>query len=67
MTIRMELSSAILVSSSALLAVTLRDSVSPSALGLALTYSLQLTSLFQRSVQLSIDAATYMTSVERIF
>lgn len=35
-------------------------------LGLSLTYVLQLTALFQRCIQLTIDVSTYMTSTERI-
>jgi len=35
-------------------------------LGLALSYGLQLTALFQRCVQVAIDVATYMTSTERV-
>mmetsp|Transcript_9429 Transcript_9429/g.15612 ORF Transcript_9429/g.15612 Transcript_9429/m.15612 type:complete len:1368 (+) Transcript_9429:191-4294(+) len=65
-TARLEIGSTVVAFAVALLAVSLRQSVSPIALGLALAYALQLTALFQRSVQLSIDVTTYMTSTERM-
>jgi ABC-type multidrug transport system fused ATPase/permease subunit len=40
--------------------------VDPLLLGMALVYALQLTALFQRTVQVIIDTETYMTSVERL-
>jgi ATP-binding cassette subfamily C (CFTR/MRP) protein 1 len=65
-TARLELASSVVLLAVALLTVCLRGAVSPIALGLALSYSLQLTALFQRTVQLTIDVTTYMTSTERI-
>lgn len=65
-TARLELGSSCVLLAVSLLTVCLRTSVSPIALGLALSYSLQLTALFQRTVQLTIDVTTYMTSTERI-
>jgi ABC-type multidrug transport system fused ATPase/permease subunit len=65
-TARLELASSLVLLAVSLLTVSLRSSVSPIALGLALSYSLQLTALFQRTVQLTIDVTTYMTSTERI-
>ena len=65
-TARLELASTFVLLSVSVLTVCLRSSVSPIALGLALAYSLQLTALFQRTVQLTIDVTTYMTSTERI-
>ena len=47
-------------------AVLMRKDTNAVALGLALSYGLQLTALFQRCVQLAIDVGVYMTSVERI-
>jgi ATP-binding cassette, subfamily C (CFTR/MRP), member 1 len=65
-TARLELASTLVLVSVSLLTVSLRQSASPIALGLALSYSLQLTALFQRTVQLTIDVSTYMTSTERM-
>lgn len=69
MTIRLELATSLILLAVALLAVMLRvttDAVSPIALGLALSFGLQLTALFQRCVQLAIEMTTYMTSTERV-
>jgi len=66
MTIRLEISTSFILLAIALLAVGIRDSVSPIVLGMALTFGLQLTALFQRCVQLTIDLSNYMTSTERI-
>jgi ABC-type multidrug transport system fused ATPase/permease subunit len=65
-TARLELASSFVLMAVAILTVGLRSSVSPIALGLALSYSLQLTALFQRTVQLTIDVTTYMTATERM-
>jgi ATP-binding cassette subfamily C (CFTR/MRP) protein 5 len=66
-TARLEIASTVVVLAVSILAVCLRASVSPTALGLALAYALQLTALFQRSVQLLIDVSTYFTSTERMY
>ncbi len=66
MTIRLEVSTSTILTAVALLSVCLRESVSPISLGLALSYGLQLTALFQRCVQLVIEIQTYMTSTERV-
>ncbi len=66
MTMRLELTTACVLLTVSLLAVFLRESTSPVVLGLALSYGLQLTALFQRCVQLAIDVGVFMTSVERI-
>jgi ABC-type multidrug transport system fused ATPase/permease subunit len=66
-TVRLELATSFILLALALLSVCLRESVSPVALGLALSYGLQLTALFQRCVQISIDMSNYMTSTERLF
>jgi ABC-type multidrug transport system fused ATPase/permease subunit len=50
----------------ALLTVSIRDNVSPISLGLALSYGLQLTALFQRCIQLLIEITNYMNSTERV-
>jgi ABC-type multidrug transport system fused ATPase/permease subunit len=47
--------------------VCLRASIEPVALGLALIYGIQLTALFQRVVQVTIDVTAYMISAERVF
>jgi ATP-binding cassette subfamily C (CFTR/MRP) protein 5 len=49
-----------------LIAVGLRGVVSETSLGLALAYSMQLTALFQRCVQLTVDMSSAMTSTERV-
>ena len=66
-TVRLEVATCVILLSVSLLAVCLRESVSPVALGLALSYGLQLTALFQRCVQVTIDVNNYMTSTERVF
>jgi ABC-type multidrug transport system fused ATPase/permease subunit len=66
-TARLEIATSLILFSIAILAVCLRESVSPISLGLALSFGLQLTALFQRCVQVSIDVSTYMTSTERLF
>ena len=66
MTTRLEVSTSFVLFAVAILCVCLRETSSPIALGLSLSYGLQLTALFQRCLQLSIDVSTYMISVERI-
>lgn len=65
-TVRLEITSTFILLSISILTVCIREQVSPVALALALSYALQLTALFQRCVQLSIDVSTYMTSTERM-
>jgi ABC-type multidrug transport system fused ATPase/permease subunit len=66
MTIRLEVCTSFILTAVSLLAVGLRDTVNPISLGLALSYGLQLTALFQRCVQILIDVQNYMTSTERV-
>lgn len=66
MTIRLELSTSLILLAIAVLTVTIRDIVSPISLGLALSYGLQLTALFQRCIQLLIEMTNYMHSTERV-
>lgn len=66
MTVRLELSTSLLLFSIALLVVFFSGSVSPISLGLALSFGLQLTALFQRCIQIIIDMSNYMTSTERL-
>lgn len=66
-TVRLEIGTACVLLAIALLAVCARDLMSPVTLGLALSFGLQLTALFQRCVQLLIEISTYMTSTERLF
>jgi ABC-type multidrug transport system fused ATPase/permease subunit len=66
MTVRLELITAAILVAVALFAVFMREKTDPVILGLALSYGLQLTALFQRCVQLAIDVSVFMTSVERI-
>ena len=65
-TARLEAATSFVLLAIAILAVNFGDVVSPVTLGLALSYSLMLTALFQRAVQVSIDMAVYMTSAERV-
>ena len=66
LTARLEISTSFILFSIAILCVSLRSSISPVALGLALTYGLQLNALFQRVVQITIDIMSYMISTERV-
>jgi len=66
MTFRLEMATAMLLVTVAVFAVFLRETTDPVALGLALSYGLQLNSVFQRCVQLAIEVGVYMTSVERV-
>lgn len=66
LTARLEISTSFILFSIAILCVCLRESISPIALGLALTYGLQLNALFQRVVQVTIDIMSYMISTERV-
>ena len=66
MTVRLELSTSLILLTVALLTVSIRDNVSPISLGLALSYGLQLTALFQRCIQLLIEITNYMNSTERV-
>jgi ABC-type multidrug transport system fused ATPase/permease subunit len=66
LTARLEISTSFILFSIAILCVSLRSSISPVALGLALTYGLQLNALFQRVVQVTIDIMSYMISTERV-
>jgi ABC-type multidrug transport system fused ATPase/permease subunit len=66
LTARLEISTSFILFSIAILCVSLRSSISPVALGLALTYGLQLNALFQRVVQVTIDIISYMISTERV-
>lgn len=65
-TSRLELMVSFVMFAVSLLAVLAQSSVSSVGVGMALVYCLQLTALFQRCVQLSIDVQTYFTSAERI-
>ena len=67
LTARLEISTSLILFSISILCVSLRSEISPVALGLALTYGLQLNALFQRVVQVTIDVQSYMISSERIF
>ena len=66
MTCRLEIATTFILLMVSLFSVIFRDSTSEIALGLALSYGLQLTALFQRCVQLAIDVSVYMTSTERV-
>jgi ABC-type multidrug transport system fused ATPase/permease subunit len=66
LTARLEISTSFILFSISILCVCLREEISPVALGLALTYGLQLNALFQRVVQVTIDIMSYMISTERV-
>lgn len=66
LTARLEISTSLILFSISILCVSLRAQISPVALGLALTYGLQLNALFQRVVQITIDIMSYMISTERV-
>jgi ABC-type multidrug transport system fused ATPase/permease subunit len=65
-TARLEFGTSCVLLSLALLSVCLRSTVRPATLGLALSYAMTLTALFQRCVQVAIDVGVYMTSTERV-
>jgi ABC-type multidrug transport system fused ATPase/permease subunit len=65
-TARLEMATTLVLLAVAILAVCVNKVVSPVTLGLALSYSLMLTALFQRVVQVTIDMSVYMTSAERV-
>eukprot|EP01090_Pellita_catalonica_P017592 TRINITY_DN5348_c0_g1_i1.p1 TRINITY_DN5348_c0_g1~~TRINITY_DN5348_c0_g1_i1.p1 ORF type:complete len:429 (-),score=79.70 TRINITY_DN5348_c0_g1_i1:14-1300(-) len=62
--IRLEVISVAVIFATAVLVVALRDDAELA--GLALTYALQLVSVFQYTVRLFIELRTFFTSVERI-
>ena len=66
MTIRLETATSLIIAAVAILAVLAREQTDEVALGLALSYGIQLTALFQRCIQLAIDVSVYMTSTERV-
>jgi ABC-type multidrug transport system fused ATPase/permease subunit len=66
MTLRLELTTSLVLFCVTLLCVLIREMSSAISLGMALSQGLQLTALFQRCIQVSIDMATYFTSTERI-
>ncbi|CAF3150151.1 unnamed protein product [Rotaria sp. Silwood2] len=50
----------------AILAVTLRQQIDPSAAALSITYCITITTLFQWAVRQSVEAENFMTSAERV-
>ncbi|KAL2644293.1 hypothetical protein R1flu_011880 [Riccia fluitans] len=63
---RLDFTAAICVATTALLAVLLRNVISPGLVGVVLLESLQLTGFFQYGVRLVADTENIFTSVERI-
>ncbi|KAL3697480.1 hypothetical protein R1sor_011556 [Riccia sorocarpa] len=63
---RLDFTAAICVATTALLAVLLRNTISPGLVGVVLLESLQLTGFFQYGVRLVADTENIFTSVERI-
>ncbi|KAL2644290.1 hypothetical protein R1flu_011877 [Riccia fluitans] len=64
--IRLDFTAAICVATAALLAVLLRNVISPGLVGVVLLESIQLTGFFQYGVRLVADTEDIFTSVERI-
>jgi ABC-type multidrug transport system fused ATPase/permease subunit len=65
-TARVEIATSFILFAISIITVCLRDSVSPISLGMALSYGLVMTALFQRCIQVTIDMTTYMVSTERV-
>ncbi|KAL0973606.1 hypothetical protein UPYG_G00207060 [Umbra pygmaea] len=64
--VRLDLISIVLISTVALLIVFMHTQVPPAYAGLAITYAIQLTGLFQFTVRLLSETEARFTSVERI-
>uniref|UniRef100_A0A3B4B7U0 ATP-binding cassette sub-family C member 5 n=1 Tax=Periophthalmus magnuspinnatus TaxID=409849 RepID=A0A3B4B7U0_9GOBI len=64
--VRLDLISIFLISSVALLIVLMRNQIPPAYAGLAMSYAVQLTGLFQFTVRLVTETEARFTSVERI-
>lgn len=63
---RMDLISGAVVLFAGIFAVVLRESLTPTLVGLSLTYIIRLSAALQWSVRQSVEAENFMTSVERI-
>ncbi|CAK6441862.1 unnamed protein product [Pipistrellus nathusii] len=64
--VRLDLISIFLISTTALMVVLMHGRISPAYAGLAISYAVQLTGLFQFTVRLAIETEARFTSVERI-
>ncbi|XP_036403959.1 multidrug resistance-associated protein 5 [Megalops cyprinoides] len=64
--VRLDLISIVLVTTAALLIVLLHGQIPPAYAGLAISYAIQLTGLFQFTVRLLAETEARFTSVERI-
>jgi ABC-type multidrug transport system fused ATPase/permease subunit len=64
---RMDFSVAIILISTALLAVIARNSINPGVVAVSLTYVIQISGLLQWCVRLSAEVENSMTSFERLF
>jgi ATP-binding cassette subfamily C (CFTR/MRP) protein 1 len=64
--IRLEMVTTLVISSLALIAVSLKESVDAELVGLALVYSIQLTAMMQRTCQLVVMISQFMTACERV-
>jgi hypothetical protein len=58
--------SSVIVALTALFIVIFRADIAPAFAGLALAYSLQLPTLLQYAVRVTLEAENFMTSVERL-
>jgi len=65
--LRLDLMTSLLTLATAILAVTLRDQLDPSAAALSLSYCITLTGLFQWGIRQSTEAENFMTSAERVY
>ncbi|KAM4627335.1 ATP-binding cassette sub-family C member 5 [Polymixia lowei] len=64
--VRLDLVSVALISTTALMMVLMHGQISPAYAGLAISYAVQLTGLFQFTVRLASETEARFTSVERI-
>ena len=64
--LRLDLMTSLLALVTAILSMALRHQISSSAVGLSLSYCINLTTLFQWAVRQSAEAENFMTSAERI-
>lgn len=64
--LRLDMLIVLLQTTMAILAVTLRSSVDPSIIALALVYSLTLSGMLQFTVRLYVEVQNYFTSIERL-
>ncbi|CAF3899112.1 unnamed protein product [Rotaria sordida] len=64
--LQLDLMTSLVTLVTAILAVILHDKIDPSTAALSLSYSINLSNLFQYDIRQSADAENYMTSAERV-